>query len=136
MQWKCKFCSFSSDKRAQLFKHYRLSHGTYSRIAPIPCLHSECLSTFKSFNALKVHLSRTHSQRDGESSTPAQAQISYQCHLFYFIEPCIEADYFLHLRKHLKANQKVQCPFQDCSFETNVYSTFNKHKSKMHQQRQ
>lgn len=31
--------------------------------------------------------------------------------------------------------EKVQCPYLDCDFETNVYSTFNTHKSRNHDQK-
>ncbi|CCD20568.1 hypothetical protein TvY486_0034170, partial [Trypanosoma vivax Y486] len=135
MQWKCKSCSYTSEKRAQLFKHYRISHGAYSRIAPVPCLHTECPCTLKSFNALKVHLSKNHSQqRSAQSSNSSHALVSYKCHVCDFKEPCSESEYFAHLRTHLRNSEKVQCPFKDCSFETNVYSTFNAHKSKAHQQ--
>nr|XP_055032090.1 uncharacterized protein LOC129420928 isoform X1 [Misgurnus anguillicaudatus] len=130
MQWKCKFCTFTSEKRAQLLKHYRINHGTYSRIAPIPCLHSDCPCTFKSFNALKVHLSKIHSQQSIVKSSTVP--VCYKCHVCDFTEPCNESDYFGHLRSHLRNNEKVQCPFKDCVFETNVYSTFNAHKSKAH----
>lgn len=133
MQWKCKLCTYTSEKRAQLLKHYRISHGTYSRIVPVPCLHTECPCTFKSFNALKVHLSKIHSQhRIPESSSSSRALVSYKCHVCDLTELCSESDYFAHLRTHLRNNEKVQCPFKDCSFETNVYSTFNAHKSKAH----
>jgi len=133
MQWKCKLCTYKSEKRAQLLKHYRINHGTYSRIVPVPCLHSECPCTFKSFNALKVHLSKIHSQhRIAESSSSGHALVCYKCHVCDFTEPCSESDYFAHLRTHLRNNEKVQCPFKDCSFDTNVYSTFNAHKCKAH----
>lgn len=59
--------------------------------------------------------------------------VCYKCHVCDLTEPCSKSDYFAHLRTHLKNNEKVQCPFKDCSFETNVYSTFNVHKSKAHQ---
>lgn len=32
--------------------------------------------------------------------------------------------------------QKVQCPYQDCNFETSVYTTFNANKSRDHDGRQ
>ena len=32
--------------------------------------------------------------------------------------------------------QKVQCPYQDCHFETRVYTTFNAHKSRSHDGRE
>lgn len=62
MQWKCKYCPASCDKRAQLLKHYRLKHGTYARTERFPCLHQECMCTFKSLNALHSHLSRFHNR--------------------------------------------------------------------------
>ena len=43
--------------------------------------------------------------------------------------------FFTHLRSHLKLMQKVQCPYLDCDFETNVYSTFNTHRSRNHDQK-
>lgn len=52
-----------------------------------------------------------------------------------FNEPYSEKDFFTHLRKHLKLIKKVQCPYLDCDFETNVYSTFNTHKSRNHDQK-
>lgn len=61
MQWTCKLCSYGCEVRGQLLKHYRLKHANYTRRFPIPCLYKECLCTFQSFNALKVHLSRLHS---------------------------------------------------------------------------
>ncbi|KAL2085989.1 hypothetical protein ACEWY4_019309 [Coilia grayii] len=43
MIWNCKYCSVRCEKRAQLFKHYRLKHGSYTRTEPFPCLHKDCL---------------------------------------------------------------------------------------------
>lgn len=44
--------------------------------------------------------------------------------------------FFPHLRTHVCMHQKVQCPFQDCNFETSVYTTFNAHKNRNHTVRQ
>lgn len=60
-------------------------------------------------------------------------ETAFHCQLCNFVEPCTESDFFTHLRRHLKLKQKVACPYQDCYFESNVYSTFNAHKSKEHQ---
>ncbi|XP_048052590.1 uncharacterized protein LOC125272064 [Megalobrama amblycephala] len=46
MQWNCKHCIFSANKRGLLLKH-----GGFTRQQPIPCLHMDCLCSFKSFNA-------------------------------------------------------------------------------------
>lgn len=134
MQWKCKYCFFSCEKRALLLKHYRIKHGSYARTTPFPCLHADCLCSFKSFNALKVHLTRSHSQHDGEqTSVSKESQLIFHCPLCEFKEPCTESEFFTHLRQHLKRNEKVQCPFNDCNFESRIYSTFNAHKFKEHQ---
>ncbi len=94
MQWTCKHCHFSLDKRGQLFKHYRLKHGGFTQQQPIVCLHHDCLCTFKSFNALKVHLSVWHSKSDnGQANKPTAA---FHCQLCYYIEPCTEAEIFTH----------------------------------------
>ena len=66
--WKCKYCPFNCAKRTKLFNHYRLKHGSFSRTEPLPCLYEDCLCTFRSFNALKVHLSRLHNKPDIQPS--------------------------------------------------------------------
>ncbi|KAL2080249.1 hypothetical protein ACEWY4_024042 [Coilia grayii] len=130
MQWKCKHCIFLTDKRGLLFKHYRLRHGGFTRQQPIPCLHMDCVCTFQSFNALKVHLSKWHSQADiGQSSKPVTV---FHCQVCEYGEPCTEAEFFTHVRSHLKLKQKVPCPYEGCDFQSSVYSTFNAHKSRMH----
>lgn len=129
MQWTCKYCTFCAEKRGYLLKHYRLKHGCHTRISPLSCLHKECLCTFKSFNALKVHLSTWHTQKDPGNVD----ETVFHCQLCDFVEPGTEADFFTHLRRHLKLKQNVCCPYQGCSFKSNVYSTFNAHKSKEHQ---
>lgn len=131
MQWTCKFCTFVTPKRGQLLKHYRLKHGGFTRTSPIPCLYQQCVCTFKSFNALKVHLSRFHSQLASEKDYVQ----TFNCQVCEFKEPCTENEFFTHLRNHVKLMQKVQCPYLDCDFETNVYSTFNTHKKRNHDQK-
>ena len=94
MQWTCKYCTFCAEKRSYLLKHYRLKHGCHTRISPLPCLHKECLCTFKSFNALKVHLSTWHTQKDLGNL----GETALHCQLCDFVEPCTEADFFTHLQ--------------------------------------
>lgn len=132
MLWKCMYCPFLCDKRAQLFKHYRLKHGSYARTEPFPCLHQECLCTFKSLNALKVHLSRLHT-KPLEQQPTTDLPVKFCCLSCRFSESCTETDYFSHLHNaHLKVNHKISCPYKDCDFESSVYSTFKAHKSKAH----
>ena len=134
MLWKCKYCPFICEKRAQLFKHYRLKHGSYARTEPFPCLHQECLCTFKSLNALKVHLSRLHTKTSEQQPT-VDVPVKFCCLSCGFAESCTETDYFSHLHNaHLKVNHNVSCPYKDCDFESSVYSTFKAHKSKAHKE--
>ena len=134
MDWKCKLCAVSSDTRAQLFKHYRLKHSHYSRVSPLPCLYTSCICTFPSFNALKIHLSRFHKDtcRAGASGGAQAGHTVFTCPLCDFKQPFSEATLFSHLRGHLKNHENVTCPFKNCSYCTNVYSSFNAHKSRMH----
>ncbi len=109
MHWKCKYCLFSSEKRAQLFKHYRLKHESYTRTTPIPCLHTDCLCSFMTFNALKMHLSRNHSHEiyDKQMSGAYKIPVIFHCLLCNFEEPCTEPTFLAHLRQHLKKQQTV-----------------------------
>lgn len=134
MLWKCKYCPVNCEKRGQLFKHYRLKHGSYGRTEPFPCLYQECLCTFKSLNALKVHLSRLHT-KTLDQQLNVDAPVKFCCLSCGFSESCSETDYFTHLHTaHLKVNHKVRCPYKDCNFETSIYSTFKAHKSKTHKE--
>lgn len=86
MHWLCKLCTFSSLKQGQLLKHYRLKHGgftrtsrehqnTYQNIAmPSSAVLTVC--TFKSFNALKVHLSKIQSGHNWRKGSWAHFYLS------------------------------------------------------------
>ncbi len=49
-------------------------------------------------------------------------------------ELATERDFFQHINRHLRHYETVPCMFQGCTFQTNVYSTFNTHKSRKHNQ--
>lgn len=134
MIWKCKYCSVSYDKRALLFKHYRLKHGSYTRTEPFPCLHDDCLCTFKSMNALKVHLTRHHSKSLVKQPSVC-APDKFCCLSCGFAETCSETEYMKHLyNAHLKVKHQVSCPYKGCNFNSNVYGTFKTHKSRFHKE--
>lgn len=123
-----QYCTFCAEKRGYLLKHYRLKHGCHTRISQLPCPHKDCICTFKSFNALKVHLTKWHTQKEPRKASHTK----FHCQLCDFVEPCTDADFFSHLRRHLKLKQKVVCPYVGCNFASSVYSTFNSHRSKEH----
>ena len=134
MEWKCKLCSVSADTRAKLFRHYRLQHGHFSRVCPLPCLYGDCICTFQSFNAMKAHLSRVHNDTP-RIAAPGGAYTGhalFTCPLCNFKHPFSEETLFGHLRSHLRSHEMVPCPFKNCNYSTNVYSSFNAHKSRKH----
>lgn len=135
MVWKCKLCAFSSALKIQLLRHYRLSHSQYSSVSPLPCLYSNCACTFSTFNSLKVHLSRIHSDIRVASGNSHELNINqaFHCPICEFRQPFVEREMLTHLRAHLRQKEVVPCPFRGCNFKTNVYSTFNSHKCKEHQ---
>lgn len=132
MIWQCKLCAASFTSRIQLFRHYRLQHSHYSRIIPLPCLYTDCICTFQTLNALSTHLSR-YTAQFSSCAEQSQGPVLFKCTLCTFQQPFSESALFSHLRKHLKNHETVTCPYKDCSYSTNVYSSFNSHKSRAHQ---
>jgi hypothetical protein len=47
-------------------------------------------------------------------------------------QPFSQETLFTHLRGHLKKRETITCPFKNCNYSTNVYSSFNTHKSRIH----
>lgn len=92
INWLCKICNFTSSKRLYLLKHYRLQHGHFSRSQSIPCFHSNCPCTFRTWGALRTHLSRFHPQ----TSNPGQL-LSVTCIVCKSSHFHTERQYFEHL---------------------------------------
>lgn len=84
--------------------------------------------------ALSTHLMDTmciyrFSTKSGTGQT-SKPTVAIHCHLCEYIEPYTEADYFPHCSPpHLKLKKKVLCLYEGCYFQSDVYSTFNIHKS-------
>jgi len=126
MVWKCKLCAAAFDQRAQLLQHYRLRHSNLSSISPLPCVYDDCICTFQSINALKINLTRIHTQTVG----PSQAgRVTFFCPKCGFKQLFNDKS---NLRSHLKKHETVDCPFKNCNYRSNVYSSFNAHKSRTH----
>lgn len=134
MDWKCKLCSVSLDTHGKLFRHYQLHHNHYSRVSPLPCLYSDCICTFQSFNAVKAHLSRFHrdAERINVTGDSQSGHTFFTCPLCGTKQIFSEASLFSHLRSHLRNHEVVVCPYSNCSYSTNAYSSFNAHKSHNH----
>ncbi|XP_042266285.1 uncharacterized protein LOC121896443 isoform X4 [Thunnus maccoyii] len=131
MAWRCKLCATLFDRKAQLLEHYRLHHSNVSSVNQLPCLYDNCVCTFHSVNALKIHLTRLHTQTLVQSDNQ-EGYVSFVCAVCKFKEPFNDKTLLSHLRMHLKQHEMVDCPFKNCQYRTNVYSSFNAHKSRNH----
>lgn len=99
-----------------------------SPVSPLPCLYDDCLCTFHSVNALQIHLTRLHTQTVVQSDNQVGC-VSFVCAVCKFKQPFNDKTF---LRTHLKHHEMVDCPFKNCHYHTNVYSSFNAHKSRTH----
>lgn len=103
MEWKCKLCSTSTDTRGKLLGHYRLKHNNFSRVSPLPCLYGDCICTFKSLNAMKIHLSRCHNDLD-QRNVPERASgfFMYFLILIIFLFYFFNIFYYVATRTHFR----------------------------------
>lgn len=132
MIWQCKLCAASFTSRIQLFRHYRLQHSHYSRISPLPCLYTDCIVHFRHL----MHWVLICQDIIQHNLAVVQSRVRGLCYLnalYAHQQPFSETGLFSHLRKHLKNHETVTCPYKDCRYSTNVYSSFNSHKSRAHQ---
>lgn len=123
--WKCKICGLAVSARSKLLKHHRLQHRHYGCSQRYPCTYSDCPCTFKTWNALHIHLSRNHAAHSGIN---ARQMSTFTCHLCACRNLASERDYFIHLKR----NETVHCMFSGCNFQSNVCGTFKSHKHRKH----
>lgn len=127
--WKCKKCTVVESSRSQLLKHYRLKHRHYSCSRRYPYPYLTCPSTFKTWNSLCIHLSRVHKTHTSQEQIPLS---TFSCPVCTYNDLASERAFFLHLNGHLRSNETVQCVFIGCSFQTNIYATYQSHKNRKH----
>ncbi|XP_058637761.1 uncharacterized protein LOC131543945 [Onychostoma macrolepis] len=126
MKWSCKVCRYNATTRGDLLQHYRLQHWPSG--TSVACLHLDCPCSFKTWTALRTHLSRYHTQ---DEDRKPEVILSLKCVLCSSIYTN-EKEYFQHLGNHLKSHETTECVFIGCAFKTNIYGTFFTHKSRKH----
>lgn len=126
MGWQCKLCKFVASSKGELLKHYRLKHGHFGRGNVLPCIHLNCPCSFKTWSALRSHLYRAHNSEDTQSP-----QNAFKCKI---CDSCFQntKNYFQHINSHLKRLETIECVFEGCEFQTNIYGTYATHKSRKH----
>lgn len=129
--WKCKECSLELASRYLLLQHFRQTHGHFRGSYRFPCPYTDCPCTFNTWSKLLNHTYKSHAKQ----TTPKPLEVStFQCHVCSCRELATERDFFQHLNGHLRHNETVPCVFLGCTFKTNIYSTFNTHKNRKHNQ--
>lgn len=126
MGWQCKICKSLSSTKGNLLKHYRLQHATFGRGQSQPCLYDSCPCTFKTLSALGTHLWWYHA---AEESLQPRTSSAFKC---LVCNSCYSTENFHHIGKHLINHETIFCVFEGCNFQTNIYNTFLKHKSRRH----
>lgn len=123
---QCKYCSFTNAKRLVLWHHYKLCHAHH--VQGVPCIAKDaCPQRFKSYASFRSHCSRTHNNEDAA----AVERCELQCSRCKVIVVELES-YLAHLRKHVCSHEYVECPYEGCSFGSNVSTTFRSHLSRSH----
>ena len=125
MKFKCRWCRYASEKRFSLWKHYSLEHS--QAIGGVPCCFDDCPQTFNLYATLKSHVSKCHRN----TKKRARDNARFSCNHCESIQPTF-GDFMTHIRKHTSNNERIECPFRDCDYKTNVGSTFRSHLSRWH----
>ncbi|XP_061910700.1 uncharacterized protein LOC133654400 [Entelurus aequoreus] len=131
--WQCKECSLELVSRYLLLQHFRQTHGHLRGSYRYPCPYTDCPCSFSTWSKLLNHTYKVH----GKQQTPKTAEVAtLKCHVCTCKDLTTERDYFQHINRHLRRNETIPCTgmFLGCSFKTNVYSTFNTHKNRKHNQ--
>lgn len=122
MKWSCKFCSFATYNESRIVSHYKDTHGRGRR--GLSCIYPRCLTVLKSHVDFAKHI------KEHKKGSNLVAQL--RCELCNFSAPTNIKHYYLHLKRHLRTRETVNCPFVGCSFKSRVFSTFTAHKSRYH----
>lgn len=129
MRWTCKLCTFFCGNRKRIIEHYKSSHRHYGVNCPLPCIYTDCAQYFRSKKSLQIHL-RDHGVI--ESGSTGLVGFKLKCSLCDFNEEVGLKRYITHLGKHLRNKESVTCPFNQCPFKSNKFSSFTSHKCCCH----
>ncbi|KAK0148560.1 putative nuclease HARBI1 [Merluccius polli] len=127
--WKCRECAAEETTRYQLLKHYRLKHGHFGRRHPYPCIYLSCPCKFKTWNGLRSHLCRSHVDQTSQKLVDGTTFCCHHCSRSHIASL---KEFLSHVNDHLKRHETICCLFDNCSFTTNIYGTYQTHKNRKH----
>lgn len=97
INWICKISKFEMARKKYFLKHYRLRHGHGGEY--LPCLYWEWCCSFKTWDSLWTHLSRSYSTHATVTHTEL---LSFKCPCCSLNTISTEREYFKHIGHHLK----------------------------------
>lgn len=111
-----KVCDISLSTRYELLKHFRLKHIHYG---------SKCHFVGRSWKLEEPFESHISNTQEATNSTCSVNYILMSDVMCGCEELSTEKEYFIHTNQHLRQYENITCMFEGCTFQTNIYGTFN-----------
>lgn len=133
--YKCKSCLYRAQTLKGYVHHYRL-HSNVANVT-FPCAVQGCARIFRTYNTFRSHVCRDHQNQRVERFRPLDlgdsVNVVTQCP-FSFCAKILQTlkDLLQHLKGHIMHGNEVLCPFEGCSLQFRVKSSFSSHLTRNH----
>lgn len=123
----CKLCKEKFIKLKSYASHLQIHK--HVKNFKFSCV-SGCPRTYTKYSSFKAHISRNHKRpKIGNYSNC----IALKCGVKTCQQNCSDESFMIsHLQKHIKNNEKIECPFFNCSLVFHKRSSFSAHLSRKH----
>lgn len=130
---ECEHCKRVFSGVSKYLSHQNVSHALEKNCRYI-CPFKNCKAACATVNSLKTHFSRDHKQLKRTMPHDVHANVSFKCtRAICGVKFSTSADFEKHLRAHMRANEKVLCPFDSCKAEFIKAGSYAVHKHRFHQ---
>lgn len=126
--YQCRYCGFSCFSLKKYVEH--MSVHRFQNNSKFPCGVPECSSSFSSYSAFSMHVTRYHQKKRRKNYSQ---DINLTCS-----KPLCKKTFdnvrslFSHLNWHIQKTGKIKCCFKGCTREYRVQSSFSSHVSRVH----
>jgi len=131
MQYTCRLCSFKTLSPLAYIKHFRV----HSNVSKIPCGVMGCTQYFRKLSTCYSHVSRFHFhdlQKQKKKHYFHNTGLMIRCSVEHCDVVLNYTDLVKHLKGHIVAGVKVQCPVEGCGRPMRNVTTFTAHISVKH----
>lgn len=127
----CNICEFKCVSLTEYLKHSRSDRHVNNVF--FLCGHKECGRKFSSFKCFAVHMSRTDPDTSTRQTWNRSASVQLKCSLNFCTREYADVkELTCHLSDHIQEGLTVTCPFDACSKNFNVKTSFSAHISRCH----